>query len=38
MSTRGLSGLQRFVLGSVTENVVRDVDIPVFLLAVDEAK
>jgi nucleotide-binding universal stress UspA family protein len=32
MSTRGAGGLERFVLGSVAEAVVRDSDIPVLLV------
>jgi nucleotide-binding universal stress UspA family protein len=33
MSTRGASGLKRFVLGSVAEKVVRESDVPVLLVA-----
>ena len=32
MSTRGSSGLKRFVLGSVAERVVRESDVPVLLV------
>ena len=32
MSTRGAGGLERFVLGSVAEAVVRDSDVPVLLV------
>ena len=32
MSTRGAGGLERFVLGSVAERVVRDSTVPVFLV------
>jgi nucleotide-binding universal stress UspA family protein len=32
MSTRGASGLKRFVLGSVAEKVVRAIDVPVLLV------
>jgi hypothetical protein len=30
MSTHGLTGLQRFMMGSVAEKVVRHVSVPVF--------
>jgi nucleotide-binding universal stress UspA family protein len=33
LSTRGTSGLKRFVLGSVTAGVVRDSDVPVMLVS-----
>jgi nucleotide-binding universal stress UspA family protein len=33
MSTRGSGGVKRFVLGSVAERVVRDSEVPVFLVA-----
>jgi nucleotide-binding universal stress UspA family protein len=32
MSTRGSSGLKRFVLGSVAERVVRESEVPVLLV------
>jgi nucleotide-binding universal stress UspA family protein len=36
MTTRGLSGAKRFVLGSVAEEVVRESDVPVLLFTVNE--
>ena len=32
MATRGAAGVQRLVLGSVTDKVVRGVDVPVLAL------
>ena len=37
MSTRGASGLKRFVLGSVAEKVIRESDVPVLLVTPGEA-
>ena len=36
MGTRGRRGLGRFVLGSVTEHVVREAEVPVFVVRDDE--
>jgi nucleotide-binding universal stress UspA family protein len=38
MSTRGSSGLKRFVLGSVAERVVRESDVPVLLVTPTETE
>ncbi|MFW6194907.1 MAG: universal stress protein [Chloroflexota bacterium] len=36
MSTRGLSGLKRLVLGSVTDRVIRDTTVPVLVITPEE--
>jgi nucleotide-binding universal stress UspA family protein len=38
MSTRGSSGLERMVLGSVAEKVVRESDVPVLLVTPHESE
>jgi nucleotide-binding universal stress UspA family protein len=37
MGTHGRSGIDRFLLGSVTEKVVRTSDVPVMTVRIDEA-
>jgi nucleotide-binding universal stress UspA family protein len=37
MATRGRTGLDRYILGSVTEDVVRSSDVPVLTVRVAEA-
>jgi len=36
MGTRGRSGLDKYLLGSVTEKVVRTADVPVVTVRTDE--
>jgi nucleotide-binding universal stress UspA family protein len=36
MATRGRRGLDRFLLGSVTERVLRSVDVPVLTVRMGE--
>jgi len=36
MGTRGRSGIEKYLLGSVTEKVVRTADVPVFTVRTPE--